>query len=120
MSKTYSVDIRDADRDLVSRILAGSEEARDQLYLRHRGRLLLTASALLGYKDPEAEDMVHEAVMAGLKDLARFEFRSSLHTWLTHICVNRCLKALKKRHRMVVEADTAIERFCSKGSAQAH
>ena len=110
------IETADADRDLVARILGGSDAARDELFVRHRQRLLLTASSLMGYQDPEAEDMVHEAVLAGLKDLDRFEFRASLNTWLTHICVNLCLKALRRRSRMVVEADEAIEQFCNADS----
>jgi RNA polymerase sigma-70 factor (ECF subfamily) len=109
----------ESEKELVRRILSGEPQASDAFCTEFRRRLQATASALLGYQDPEAEDMVQETLVAGLKALPGFEFRSGLHTWLNHICVNLCLKALRRRQRMLVQEDTEIERLSDSTAGRA-
>jgi RNA polymerase sigma-70 factor (ECF subfamily) len=99
------------ERILVQKVLSGDPEAKEAFCSRFSGRLLATARALLGHQDSEAEDMVQESLMAGLQALPGFEFRSSLYTWLNHICVNFCLKVLRKRQRTLVQEDREIQRI---------
>jgi RNA polymerase sigma-70 factor (ECF subfamily) len=110
MPETYSSENQE-EKELVRRVLKGDEAARDEFCERSRRRLLVTAASLLGYADPEAEDMVQETLVAGLKALPGFEFRSRLHTWLNHICVNLCLKALHKRQRLLVSSGEAVSQI---------
>jgi RNA polymerase sigma-70 factor (ECF subfamily) len=116
MTKIYSLETLD-EAELVRRVISGDEAAKNHFCERFRQRLYVTAVALLGYQDPEAEDMVHETLLSGLKALPGFEFRASLKTWLNHICVNLCLKALKRRQRLIVQADEDITRIMDGASA---
>lgn len=116
MPKIYSLETLD-EAALVRLVISGDEAAKDYFCQRFRQRLYVTAVAMLGYQDPEAEDMVQEALLSGLKALPGFEFRSSLKTWLNHICVNLCLKALRRRQRLIVQADEDITRMLDQASA---
>ncbi len=50
------------DRELVRKILQGDEQAKTQFYVQYRERLYRDCVFLLGYRDPEAEDLVQEAL----------------------------------------------------------
>jgi RNA polymerase sigma-70 factor (ECF subfamily) len=89
------------DEELLKKLKAGDEAARDFFYRSHRQRLYATACHFLGYQDPEAEDLVHDSFAAAFESIRRFEGRSSLYTWLNHICVNLCFARIRKRKRLV-------------------
>lgn len=97
------------DAELIKGILAGKEEAKDALVGLYRRRLLATAWHFLGPQDAEAEDMVQETFLAAFRALDRFESRSSLYTWLNHICVNQCFTQLRKRKRLLATESQDLE-----------
>jgi RNA polymerase sigma-70 factor (ECF subfamily) len=97
------------DRELVRKILQGDEGARTQFYTQYRERLYKDCVYLLGYRDPEAEDLVQEAFLIAFKKLPGFEFRSSLGTWLTQICIYLCYNRYRNRARMVVREEENLE-----------
>ena len=90
------------DQKLVARILAGDEEARDDLYRSYRKRIYVTAAHFLGISDPDLEDVVQDTFVSAYARLEGFQNRSGLYTWLNHICVNRCLDLIRKRKRTVL------------------
>jgi len=63
-----------------------------------RGELLAHCYRMLGSAE-EAEDLVRETLPAGVADLAGFEGRSSVRTWLYRIATNGCLTAIERRSR---------------------
>ena len=96
------------ERELVRRVLDGDKSAQTEFFLVHRDRLYRTCVYFLGYQDPEAEDIVQEAFIIALRKLPEFEFKASLNTWLTQICVFLCYKRLHKRHRAVLSFTRGI------------
>src|ERR1035438_8896787 len=70
------------DRQLVEKLLAKDTDAENYFFRIYRDKLYKVCVYLLGYQDPEAEDITQEAFLAALRKLPEFEFRSSLYTWL--------------------------------------
>jgi RNA polymerase sigma-70 factor (ECF subfamily) len=98
------------------------EPAAEQWYFdAHREGLYRAAVYFLGYRDPDAEDMVQETLLQGLAKLGGFEGRSRLSTWLNQICVYLCYKRLRQRQRMAVgvEADLKADLGLASGSTDA-
>lgn len=97
------------DRELVRRILEGDSAAQELLVKLYRDMLRRTCVHILGYGDPEVEDMVQETFVAAFQHLAGFEFRSSLGHWLRQICVHFCYRRWRQRKRMVLQAQEELE-----------
>jgi RNA polymerase sigma-70 factor (ECF subfamily) len=89
------------------RLRAGDPEAQAWLVEAHRERLYRAAVHFLGWRDPDAEDVVQEAFTLAFKHLDGFEGRSTLYTWLNQICARLCFKRLRQRQRLAlgVEGD---------------
>ncbi len=95
------------DDEVVARVLAGETALFEVIMRRHNQRLYRTVRAILG-GDDEAEDAMQDAYVQAYRNLAQFEGRSSLATWLTRIAVNQCLSRLRK-HRHIYPIDTELE-----------
>lgn len=81
---------------LVERMRAGEPAAFEELVRAHGPRLRAVALRML-IKPEDADDAVQEAFLSALRNLARFEGRSSLSTWLHRITVNAALMKLRSR-----------------------
>jgi RNA polymerase sigma-70 factor (ECF subfamily) len=92
----------------VGRVLKKDAAAGDEFFLRYRDRIYAVAVAVLGWRDPEAEDVVHETFAAALQALEGFEFRSTLYTWLNQICVRQCYKRIRSRSRMALGSENDL------------
>lgn len=85
------------------------EAAAEAWYVEaHRDGLYRAAVYFLGYRDPDAEDVVQETLLKGLEKLDGFEGRSRLTTWLNHICVHLCYARLRQRQRLAVGAEADL------------
>lgn len=88
----------DSDRDLVELFLAlRDEEVFRKLYRRHTPALYLLALRMTGGAVADAEDVVQEAWIRAAGSLDRFQWSSSLRTWLSGITVNCCREILRRR-----------------------
>ncbi len=97
------------ERELVQRILQGDEKAKTQFFVTYREKLYRNCVYLLGYQDPEAEDVVQEAFITAFEKLPEFEFRSSLSTWLTQICIYKCHNRFRQRAKLVSREHAELE-----------
>jgi RNA polymerase sigma-70 factor, ECF subfamily len=84
------------DLDLVRQFQSGVERAFNELVLRHRRGVYLTAVGLLGSND-DAEDLTQEVFIKAYQSLSTFRGDSAFYTWLYRITVNLCLNQLRKR-----------------------
>jgi RNA polymerase sigma-70 factor (ECF subfamily) len=84
------------DLELVRQFHAGSERAFNELVLRHRHGVFLTAAGLLGNRD-DAEDVTQDVFVKAFQSLSSFRGDSAFYTWLYRITVNLCLNHLRRR-----------------------
>jgi RNA polymerase sigma-70 factor (ECF subfamily) len=98
------------DRELVQKLLAKDEQAYRIFYDTYRDKLHKACVYLLGYQDPDAEDITHEVFLAALRQLPQFEFRSSMYHWLYRICMYLCYERIRKRRRLVASLDEELEK----------
>jgi len=96
------------ERELVAQALSGRERAWEAIIAAHRQRLYRSAVHMLGWRDSDAEDVVQEVFLAAWKGLAKFEFRSSLNTWLTQILIYRCYRRIRERGRVLTGLDADL------------
>lgn len=76
------------DRRTVAALLAGDEEAFQELVERYHGSLLRLAMAYVRPRSA-AEEVVQDTWLGVLRGLPTFEGRSSLRTWIYRILVNQ-------------------------------
>jgi RNA polymerase sigma-70 factor (ECF subfamily) len=91
------------DAALLARLLAGEKPAFEELVRTHHGPMKRAAAAIVG--EAQAEDVVQEAWIAAIKNLPKFEGRSSLKTWLFSIVINGAKGRLRKHKREVLMGD---------------
>ena len=81
--------LENVDKQLVKKFIeTGNEQAFRQLYRRHSAALYALALRLTGGKEADAQDVLQETWIRACKTLGRFEWRSSLRTWLSGILIN--------------------------------
>jgi len=97
------------ERELVQKILQGDEKAKAEFFIAYRERLYRNCVYLLGYNDPEAEDLVQETFITAFEKLNGFEFRSSLSTWLTQICIYKCHNRYRQRAKSVNQEQAELD-----------
>ncbi len=97
------------ERELVQKILQGDDQAKTQFFVTYRERLYRNCVYLLGYQDPEAEDLVQETFITAFEKLPEFEFRSSLSTWLTQICIFKCHNRYRQRAKLVSQEHAELD-----------
>lgn len=97
------------ERKLVERVLKGEERARTEFYQAYKQKLYSFCVYFMGANDPEIDDILQEAFIAAFEKLPQFEFRSSLDTWLTQICIHKCYRHFRQRSRVTAQAQEDLE-----------
>lgn len=80
---------------------AGNREAFRTLVERHSRAVFRVAYRVTG-NEADAEDVVQETFLKAYAELARFEARSGLATWLHRIAANCAIDLLRKRPKQTV------------------
>jgi RNA polymerase sigma-70 factor, ECF subfamily len=97
------------DRELVEKLLTKDDGAYRHFYGTYRDKIYKACVYLLGYQDPDAEDVTQEVFLAALNQLPQFEFRSTLYHWLYRIAMYLCYERIRKRRRLVSSLDEDLE-----------
>lgn len=97
------------ERRLVERVLKGDEGAKTEFFQFYRQKLYSFCVYFMGANDPEIEDILQEVFLSAYQKLPQFEFRSSLDTWLTQICIHRCYRHFRQRGKVAAQAQEDLE-----------
>jgi len=95
------------ERALVRDALRGSEDALAELF-RTNWAGAYRAAFLIVHDHAAAEDIAQEALVAAVKNLARFDWRRPLRPWLHRIVVNRAIdwtRVRELRREVFAEVD---------------
>jgi RNA polymerase sigma-70 factor (ECF subfamily) len=92
---THSTD----ESELIAQLVRGDDQAFRELIAQHHSVMLHIARAIVG--DTFADDVVQEAWVSVYKNIATFERRSSLKTWLLTIVSNQAKARLRKESRQI-------------------
>ncbi|MBV7581707.1 RNA polymerase sigma factor [Pseudomonas sp. PDM33] len=87
------------DSELLSRLLAGDQQAFRALVATYQGAMRAVAIAIVG--GAHADEVVQDAWLAAVRNLDGFQGRSSLKTWLLTITANTAKSRLRKVRRDV-------------------
>lgn len=87
------------ENELIAKLVCGDDQAFRKLIALHHSLMLSIARAIAG--DTFADDVVQEAWVSVYKNIANFERRSSLKTWLLTIVSNQAKARLRKESRQV-------------------
>jgi len=84
------------DRDLIQRTLEGDGGAYAILVERFQRKIYRVAFAIVR-DEVEADTITQDTFVQAYTNLARFEGRAELETWLTRIAINRSRDTLRRR-----------------------
>jgi RNA polymerase sigma-70 factor, ECF subfamily len=84
-----------SDDELLAAHIAGDRHAFEELFRRHRDRLLRVARSTC--RNPEdAADAVQDALLKAHRSAPSFRRQCSVSTWLHRIVVNACIDTLRR------------------------
>jgi RNA polymerase sigma-70 factor, ECF subfamily len=92
--------VADADEDVLRRALSGDEGAFVALVDRYHRRLIRFAFTFV-HDWATAEDVVQDTWIGVLRNVERFESRSTFRSWLFAICANRARSTFAREARIV-------------------
>jgi RNA polymerase sigma-70 factor (ECF subfamily) len=95
-----------SERQLLDAARGGDEHAFARLTEPHRGALHAHCYRMLASLH-DAEDALQETWLRAWRDLASFQGRSSLRSWLYAVATNACLRAIEQRPDRVLPIDYA-------------
>ena len=98
MANVSSTDYSD-EQVLISGLIAADDRAFCEIIKRYQHTMLVIARAIIG--DTFADDVVQDAWVAIYKNIAKFEQRSSLKTWVMTIVSNEAKARLRRESRRV-------------------
>ncbi len=90
-----------AEHFVLAQARAGNRDAFRTLVERHSRAVFRVAFRITG-NEQDAEDVVQETFLKAYGELARFEARSGVGTWLHRIAANCAIDLLRKRPRHTV------------------
>ena len=89
----------EADRELVSRMLAGDQRAFDAFFGANAQRLAAFAARRSALDPASLEDVVQNALIKAIRNLATYRGEASLRTWLSEICRHELASVSRKMAR---------------------
>ena len=92
---------------LLSRLRSGEESAYEELVRAYGGRMLATATRILGNPE-DARDAVQDAFLSAFRAIDSFAGQSRASTWLHRIVINAALMKIRSRQRKPEEPIDAL------------
>ncbi len=89
----------EADRELVSRMLAGDRRAFEAFFAAYAQRLAAFAARRSALDAASVEDVVQDTLIKAVRNLATYRGEASLLTWLSEICRNELANVSRKAAR---------------------
>ena len=86
------------DQALIRAVLAGNKDAYGDLAERH-GDTMFRVAFRITESEPDAQEVVQEALLRSYRSLTEFDARSDFRTWIYRITVNCALQLLEKRKK---------------------
>ena len=93
-----NTDMAKNDQALIRTVLAGNKDAYGDLAERH-GETMFRVAFRITESEPDAQEVVQEALLRSYRSLAEFDARSDFRTWIYRITVNCALQLLEKRKK---------------------
>jgi len=93
-----------SDEQLITRVLAGDQDAYTVLVERHSDLVYAIVSRIV-LNEADADDVAQEVFVRAYRALGRFRGDSKFSSWLYRIAVNRSLTHLKRRKRRAAAVD---------------
>ncbi|HET8798623.1 MAG TPA: sigma-70 family RNA polymerase sigma factor [Thermoanaerobaculia bacterium] len=87
---------RPTDQELIERTLAGDGNAYGLIVERFQRKIYRVAFAIVR-DESEADVITQDTFVQAYTNLARFQGRAELETWLTRIAINRSRDSLRRR-----------------------
>lgn len=84
-----------SDQEIVTRVLSG-EIALYEILMRRYNPYLFKIGKSYGFNQPDTEDLIQDSYMNAYTNLAKFENRSTLKTWLVKIMLSNCYHKTRK------------------------
>lgn len=98
MTNALNADYSDENK-LIAGLVSGDDRAFCEIIKRYQHTMLIIARAITG--DTFADDVVQDAWVAIYKNIAKFEQRSSLKTWIMTIVSNEAKARLRRESRRI-------------------
>ena len=104
------------DEELVKAAKTSRRAAFDELYRRHRKKMLRITYGITRNRQ-DAEDAVQDCFINAFLHVRSFDHKARFSTWLTRIAINAALMKLRKHHashEVQMEEDLQTSKCCSK------
>lgn len=106
----FSVEQQRDDFELAEAFRKGDEKAFEEIVRRYQRQVANIIYLTLGNRD-EVDDLSQEVFVRVFRSLYRFEFDSSLYSWIYRIAVNLCIDEIrKKKIRKLIPLDFLTEK----------
>ena len=98
------------DFRLIDAFREGDEKAFEEIVKRYQRQVANIIYLTLGNRE-EVDDLTQEVFVRVFRSLDRFEFDSSLYSWIYRIAVNLCIDEIRKRKiRKLIPLDFLTEK----------
>jgi len=107
-----------SEKLLIQQITAGDEGAKTRFYQSHAPRLKPICVHFLGYQDADIDDIIQQTFLIAFQKLPGFEPRSTLYTWIAHICINLCYERIRKRKKVLASLEEDLDQMTASKSQE--